>query len=676
MTTGPHRRHFVPGAAPAVVALLVAGAAALSGAPHARAAEVPVPAVRSVTLEREADGVPSGGAYTFDVVSSLATDPARLQVRMQMRSPAGRLIIQKTETLSDVTSDTVVTRFSRPLADLGLRPGRYPLLIRVRATTRSGRTSEYVLEDRLLLYDPGAGRVPVAVIARVRCSPGIGPDGRFVEDPGLATGSRDAAVALADILRRRPGARLSVAMTPEMLEEWQRVSEGYETAGAEGIRRVADTEPVPRAYADALARLATAAADGRMELIDVPYADPDLAGLRRIGALPDLGLHYARGTSIYRSALEATPSGGTAVSGDVFPADAIGQLRAHGTSFVVVAPRSLVKTKSLVAGPHRLKDTTMTALVCDERLGRLAADREATPTLAIDRVFDRLASASPTAPVVAVVEVGPGTGADPGVLERFLERLESSGWSRPVTAAEAARLRSALPPVRLAEAPSSGAEAPAGYWASVAEARADAHALAAATAPGDRDAEAAAWDLMLAQSRCWAGGDGSWVLADRGAAFASAARRLASAVFSGIRMDLQDVTLAGKSGKVPVNVVNGSDKTLRLTLDAEAQKLVVNGGETTPVTLRPSDNYLTLDVDLRGAISDRLTLRLRAGTLEVATAEATIGASVLDRIVLVAGVVLVLGVLLVFIRRRLSEAETDAGRIDGVTASRRRSGRR
>jgi hypothetical protein len=199
-------------------------------------------------------------------------------------------------------------------------------------------------------------------------------------------------------------------------------------------------------------------------------------------------------------------------------------------------------------------------------------------------------------------------------------------------------------------------DAPEGYWDEVAEARVKAAGLVSAAGVNDSEAQRAGDASLIAQSRCWAGPDGSWSHADRGRAFAAAAARASDDVLGGISIVAKDVTLAGAEGDVPISIASPSEKTLSVTLKTTSEGLLVEGPESQLVTLRPGENVLSIPVDLQSAIAGELRCEVWADELPVAEADITVRASFIDRFAIIGGIVIVLVGMLLYIRRRVRRA--------------------
>lgn len=642
----PERARPITRAVVALVLTLAAGLGPSVPAPAAPQAKAPL----DVRVSQPTVSVSEDATFTLRVTTRLPAEAGYFECRLRLRRPSGRLLYQKTEVRHDA-SGTVTIDFARSLAGFEMSEGRYPIEVQVRATGADVTARE----DRLLVVGTGRAAVPVSIVVRLACTPMIDPAGRFVNDPAVFTGTRDQARELAALAREVPAARITLAAPPILLDEWRRIAGGYQMVGPEGLTSVSGTAPASAAYADTLAELRDLVREGRIELLDVPFAEPDVAALDRIGAVGDLAEHYRRGSSAYLASLGATPQAGTTVLGDVVPPAALPVLAERGMRFAVLRPEGLRGADGTAPAPGvlRVAETTLTALITDSASAHAVRDGDADAYL--DRLFDRLASDATGTPVVTSVAIGPGAGYDVTRLRSVLGRVSSAPWVRFVHASDAAGFSRAVTQTVRPRTEPPAPDAPAGYWDEVAEARRQASAFF--TAAGERDSEAeSAWvAALMAESRCWAGPDGRWSLADRGRSFAGAADRSAREVLGKVSVKAQDLTLSGRKGKVPVSLANVSGKTLRVVVRPRAGSMLGARTRRIPVVLRPDDTYLTIPVDLGPALSDRLTVTVYAGDLAVAEQTVTVRASYLDRLAVVGSIVVVLAGMLLFIRRRVQE---------------------
>ena len=81
------------------------------------------------------------------------------------------------------------------------------------------------------------------------------------------------------------------------------------------------------------------------------------------------------------------------------------------------------------------------------------------------------------------------------------------------------------------------------------------------------------------------------------------------------------------------------------------------GDRSWTIELRPQENFFEVPVDLQNALAGQLTLAVMAGDLVLQEQTVTVQASYLDRLAIIGGIVLVLGVMLAFIIRRVHAVE-------------------
>lgn len=609
-----------------------------------------------VTLEKAAFSTPVDGA--FSLTSSIVVDrpTTYLESRVQIHNPGGRLLYQKTEIRHDITTGTVTIGYQRELDDLDLSPGVYPIELRVRSDS-ADEVREWVVEDQLLLYDPASDPVPLALVARISSAPSYDSEGRFVIDPADSDSARRHVDELASFILEEPAVRLTLALPPMLAEEWSRIAAGYETSGPEGVRAVGADEPVPRLHAETLTRLDAAIATGRLELLTVPYSDPDLTGMQASGRMGDLEDQYARGLSATLASLESSASSGTAFATDVVPAATIDQLVPRGIAYLLVGPASLATTETTPSsGPYRVGGgefpiALLTDPGTDEALRSSSASSVAIPA------FERAISDAPHVPMIAVLEFGPGHDMAVDDLRECVTELVAAPWLDLVTAGTAAD----TPPVgeiALDPAPLATSPAPSGYWTEVAESRALAGAFLDSVGVNDPDAQAANDASLIAQSQTWAGPDGAWSSAERGLGFAAAGTRAASTVLDAVTVSAQDITLSSARGEVPITIDNASDKSLLLEIVTKATGMALPPRQVPAVTVRPQENFVTVPVDLQSSLSGQLTVEIYAGEILVDEAVVTVRASFLDRLAIVGTIAVVLVGLLLFIRRRARRADT------------------
>lgn len=600
-----------------------------------------------VTLEADTYAIPSNSPYSFTSTVSTTDDTDSVFMRLKVLNPSGRLMTQRTQIVNEPGEGTASATFERRTDDLSLAPGAYPVQLEV-SVSEKGRTERTTLFTELLIYDASADPLPVALAVRISGQPLADPQGRFVADPGQFTRPRDDTAELSRWVLGDPDARLTLALSPLLLEEWKRISQGYEFAGPEGVASIPASATVPVAYAQTLQLLSSALRTGRMELATQGLTDPDLSELSHAEMVADVTPQYAEGVSAVFASIESTPSTGTAPAGGCLPPEAAAPVAEAGVGYVVLAP-GCTRSGSATAttGLYEIEDSELKALVSDPAAG--LAIRNAIPADLLRRAYD-LHLESDSRPLVMSVSVGAGQTTASSVIVAA-DRISGQRWlslqpAREVAAASSKRSIEIV-------ARKASKRVPAGYWDDVSEARAWAEALSAALGDGDPVAATARRDSLVAQCSAWADPSNEWALADRGRAFADTATRLATSVLERVSIRAEAVTLAGAKGDVPVTITNGSESTLALVVKTTPAGGVRSSDSVQSLELPPQDTFLEIPVEMPDSLSGTLMVSVFAGDMMLQTQTVDIRASYLDRLVMIVGVVIVLAVLLFIVVRRV-----------------------
>lgn len=624
-----------------------------------------------VSLEATSFAIPVNSPYAFTGVASTTKKTDSVLMRLKVLNPSGKLMTQRTRIFNDPDPGEVSATFERETRDLGLSPGAYPVVLEVFVTT-SGQTQQASIESELLIYDPDTDAVDVTLSVRISGQPLADPSGRFVADPGQYTRARDDARELATWVRNDPDARLTMALSPLLLEEWKRISEGYVFSGPEGMVSVAASSSVPLTYAAAIDALGQAVDTGRLELVTMGYTDPDLSELSAHGLGTDVTPQYAEGISAVFASLESTPSTGTIPAGGCLPPTAAVDVAEQGVSYAIVTSECTRSGASTATtGLYSIKGQKLRALVADRRTSARVAQGEARAVL--DTAFTMHQNKT-SMPLVISAEVGAGQAAARSVIE-----CAAAVSAQPWTTLQIARDVAARKPRKsLALIPRErSTTAPEGYWDEVTQGRVWSRALSAAVGPSTADAVTAQRDSLVAQCSAWAGVKGEWALADRGRSFASTAVRLSRELLDTVELRVEPVTLAGPTGDVPLTIINGSDRPITVTVTGRpAGGVKVLGESATSVELPPKDTFIELPVAMSNSLSGQLTVSVSSGGLVLATEVVPIQASYLDRLVMIVGVVVVLGVLLFMVVRKarsVQDAEEPPTDPDNGSPSRRRN---
>jgi hypothetical protein len=622
-----------------VVATLLSASSTAPGAP------VPAAADPQVVIGTGQAPTTAGGGLDVSVAVTVARAATGMTVRMRLVSPTGAVVLDMTSKRGRLEPSTYLLGFTSTIPAGRLREGRHRVDVEVRVA--GGRA---VVASQTL-YVVGATRAPLPVCVVVRVpgipAPASSPTSTATAD---AASVRSETAALAQLAAARPDLRLAAVVPAVLPDTWRAAGEmpALEPTSASSGAPDSTDAATHRATIESLAR---AVAGGGLSLLSAGYADPDVVGLSRIGATRDLIDQFALGSEVTSDVLGAGPSTGTVVWGGPVPATAFSSLASAHVGFAIVTPAALVPSggsAEATAGPGvwSVGGTDVRGLVADERLSYFLSDVLAAHDGALDHLFGQLvAQKGSGTPLVAVVDVGPGSRTTVRDLERALAVLSRSGWIRFTDVRDAA----SATPSGEATLRASDETAPAqdSRWGRVAAARGPTMALLAAAGPEDADAAACLRSLYLAEARIWSG-----EREDRGAAYAADAAARAKGVLGAVTLAVPNVTLSGSGGSVPVSINNATGRTLKLVLRVTPTRVRLTRGSLYPVEAPAGESIVAVPVEMGASATGALGLELLAGESTIASGTSALSAGFFDRLAVAGGVVLVLLVLLWYIRRR------------------------
>jgi len=624
----------------------------------------------AVSLASSATAVPLGGTFGFTGTVHVPAATSYVQARLQVHLPSGRLVFQRTQYEPTPKEGVHTYSFSRPLEGLGLQSGSYPVTFSLQSVVDGSDVTTEVT-TMLRVYDPKQTPVPVVLLAKIHTRPQSTPEGRFIIDPASssATRARDEIDRIAAMVLADPSAKVSLSIAPITLAEWRRMAGSGYTLTSGTV--VPANNPVPVSYGAALAHLQQALSTGRLELLTMGNADPNLADLDANKLDGDVGAQYDEGLSACYASIETTPSSGTAPAGGCVPRAVQGAVLSRGVTYTFADSQpTRIGKRTAATGVYPAADSSLTVIVVDSKASKDLDSGDASAT--ITRAFDRLGGAKTKQPVALRIDLTDSTSDATATVGLALAAVESTPWMTLILGKEARAPRSAR---KVSFVPSPTRHAPANFWSTVRSARVRAIGLIAALSSSDDQASSAQANSLTAESSAWADPSATWAQAATGLSFARAALRTAEDVFGAIQISAEQITFAGATGNVPVNVRNNSKKTLTVVLQSKAYGGVrIAGSQLTTMTLPPRETFVQIPVDMRSVLHGQIAIQVMAGSVVVAKQTVTVRRSYLDRLAFIGGIILVLGGMLgwIVLRVRTSPDIDDDGP-DGSRSRRTRN---
>jgi hypothetical protein len=522
---------------------------------------------------------------------------------------------------------------------LGLTiPGVYPIAVEVIAADPvAGGRLRVGTARTFLPWDLGQVKpTRLAVVFPVIGTPSRGPDGR-----DLKTATQDQLTGrLQTLLQASGGAHLTWVLDGDTLESVAQLatsttptptagptsggptSGGSTTGGPSPTGSGTGTSPgsgvaeTARTWLDDLARDVTTG-----QVVALPFGDPDVVATVRAGRAADLDVAGSLGTQVVGQEL----GGAVPVSGDVaWPADGSADGRTlqvvseQGTGAVILsdtyaAPLHPVTTYTQ-SGVGPLSGTTMTGVVTDSVLSNLLATAPAQlggPALARQRILAELAMVTSELPFDqrSIVVAPPRRWTpDPTYMRSLLDALSQVPWVQPATLDEL-RVGAASGPVRKRPVYPVGLvkhEVSQDQFVGIDRGSAGLDALTAIlTNPTT---------LRNTVERALLRSGSTWWRTQRvdGAEYIDAVDATVAKQVSAVRVVKSGaLTLAARSGKIPVTVENGLNQTVTMHVSVAADP-AVRLTLTQPAALKiPAGESRTFEVPAEATTNGDVMLIVR-----------------------------------------------------------------
>ncbi len=583
---------------------------------------------------------------------ALHADPVPvLVVDAETYAPGGAIAPGETRTfsLSFPLDAPGIDRTSSGLypLKLDLRSGGVPLAAIRSALVYLVRAPEQplALAWTVVLHHPLVLR-PDGTFASTSLEEAIAPEGSLA---GLVT-------ALAELERLRP-TPVDLVVSPVLLRQLAEMRDGY-VVETEGVRREVAPGSGGAARAEELLGELRALASGPAVAVSaLPFAAPQMPSLVRAGLERDLDPQLERGRTLVRETLGVEPDATFLRPPDgALDERSLEALAARGVRILALDPGAVATepqplgfapppTVGLGAGGALvglLPDPSVSALLDDASLME-------DPVRAAHAVLGELAAIWQEQPGLArgIALLLPGSlPAPPWFWRTLVGGLADAPWIAPTRARD---LVTAIPPPGQASLLETAPRTfPASYVAELQRARRRLQAYRSMLVEPSEEPERLEEALLLAESGAF--------LADPfggGAYIRAVADRLAMSL-DGVRVPAgQVVTLAARSGTLPIRISSAAPEPLRVLVSLESSRLVEQ--PSTEVVLEPgAERTLTFQVEVKTTGRFPVSVRVAAPAGRVIEeTEISVRSTGFNRIALLITIGAALALALVWARRFL-----------------------
>ena len=569
---------------------------------------------------------------SFHAVNTSRLPLQDLSIALIILAPARSRSVYELSLASDATSVIFGSSLPQP-GSLGAGRGRtFRVSLPLDVLTARGESLIYPLRVELRSRDEPVGvlRTPIIFLIEPPELPlnlawtwtlstplQLGPDGVFLAGPleqDVAPGGRLEVMGRA--LAALEGRPVDVAVSPVLLGHLEEMADGYRIRRADGTMREVPAGTGGAVHAaELLSLLRDVARSPGTELTAYPYGDASLSALIRGGLVGEATTLFERGREAVEAGLGVAPSETVyrprSSRLDRVAAPALSSL---GVTTVLVDAGFIPTETGLMFSPPPVVEltadgTVLDAVLPDTGVMTLAGAFPGDPRLAAQAALGELAAIWLEFPGVpargAAVLFPEASDLDPAFLRIFSSLVRQSPWLGPV---QAGRLPSIAPPTERRPVPArDGPSFSPAYLEEVRRARASV-AQFATTVPE-------AGELLERLGDAVVLGLSGQALAEpqRGMSFLEEIGRTIRATYAGVRIDRSLVTLASRTGFIPVTVTNGSGEPLRVRIRLVADRRVsFTQGSSQVVTLPPDTQTFTFPV--RAETTGRFPIKVQVRT--------------------------------------------------------------
>ncbi|HET9722952.1 MAG TPA: DUF6049 family protein [Actinomycetota bacterium] len=494
------------------------------------------------------------------------------------------------------------------------------------------------------------------------------PDGVFTstsleDDLAPGGGIRGLSKALAE-LASASATPVDIAVSPVLLQQLQRMRDGYAVEADGDLREVPAEGPGASAAAQTLEELRVAASSPAVAVSAMPFAAPQVPSLISSGLARDLEVQLERGRELVASALETTPDATILrPPGGALDGPSLQTLGNQGVRILALDAGAVAEAEdplgfapppmAALRGPG-----DMVGIVPNPAVSQIVSLPLASsdPVLGAHAVLGELAAIWQEQPGVARgIAMLLAEDLDlPGAFYRTLvKEIAGAPWLRRITARDLATEFAPDGPVEVTGQVAGSFSTT--YVAALKRTRRQIGIYRSMLAVDSPEPDRLDTQLLLAES-----GD---FLTDpaSGIAFVADADRHVTRVFEAVTADAGDVvTLTSRSGAtLPVFVTNDAEETIRVSVALVSQYLV-SSPLSEDVVLAPGDaQTLTFEVELKTTGRFPVAVEVVApGGRVIGETSVIVRSTAYSRVALIITIAAGLVLVLVWVRRSLPRRTT------------------
>lgn len=556
-------------------------------------------------------------------------------------------------------------KINKSLSSLRLSEGAYPIKV---SLTQGGQVINSASSMLVVLNDhPLQEFFPVALVLvwplheRARFDHrGVYLDNKIAEDSNTDPGSPGLYYRHLSAISQYPNLRVTMAVTPLLIEQMRDMKDGYRIAANEKIESKTSASKETKDVSLVFDRLAELFSSRELSLLPAPYSLAPLSFLADNGWDLDGRLQISRGVEALKNAFElGSAEDSLAVPNFTLSADCISYLTEEGIQNTVLDESLFRKlqpngTEDLFKS-YRLQDSEgnrITAVFRDSKASDALAKESADE--AVQRLMGRLAEVylyQPQRQKIVVAAAGVEARPSQELLAALYGTLQAP-WIRTVTLTEAIELAPPVSkPLIMAENPVEEGYLSGAYRRKLSESRRLYSLFSQAVNRDNPIRRRLERELLIAEGSDWTN---SWDLKtiNLGLDFVRDIEKTVRQELGKVKVvPSEEITLSSLQGKIPVAIFSRADYPLRVRIRLEGKDFGFPLGSTRSVTIEPKENLFSFGIAATRAGTFPLRVAVLRGSELIDEKNFLIKATSLSRTIALVVAALAAGVAFYFLLR-------------------------